>query len=154
MGLGVGLGVQQPMIAIQTIFNGPNLAVATSVMIFLQSLAGTIFLSVAQNIFEGKVQSIVVKTLPGVNPADVLGVGASDLGAAMRKKYPGQADAILDAYNEGLRSVFLISVIFACAGSVSLPFMEWRSVKKDKQSAATKSPEKGSDAPVEAEKST
>ncbi|OAA76741.1 sulfate permease 2 [Akanthomyces lecanii RCEF 1005] len=134
-GLGVGLGIQQPIIAAQTIFKGPELAIATSVLIFLQSLSGTVFLSVAQNVFEGKVQRVIQHTLPGVDAADVLGVGASDLGAAMKKKYPDQVDAILDSYNAGLQTVFLMGVVFACVSIVAIPLMEWRSVKRKEEVA-------------------
>lgn len=138
------------MIAVQTIFKGPDLAIATSILIFLQSLAGTVFLSVAQNVFEGKLQTVIKHDLPSVNPADVLGVGASDLAISLQKLYPDQLHAILDSYNEGLRAVFLISVIFTCASALSLPFMEWRNVKKK---AAAK-PAETSENEVDAEKST
>lgn len=121
------------MIAAQTMFKGPDVAISTSILIFLQSLAGTVFLSVAQNVFEGRLQSVLRSKLPDVNPADVLGVGAADVGRAMREKYPQQTDGILDAYNEGIRSVFLTSLIFACLAVFGIPFMEWHSVKKAKQ---------------------
>ncbi|ATY62230.1 sulfate permease 2 [Cordyceps militaris] len=129
-GLGIGLGIQQPIIAAQTTFTGSDLAIATSVLIFLQSLSGTVFLSVAQNVFQGTLLRVIQQTLPDVDPAEVLGVGASELGAAMQIKYPDRVGAILDAYNEGLRSVFLVSVVFACVGSLAVPLMEWRCVKK------------------------
>ncbi|OAA60827.1 sulfate permease 2 [Cordyceps fumosorosea ARSEF 2679] len=134
-GLGIGLGIQQPLIAVQTIFQDAELAVATSIVIFLQSLAGTVFISVAQNVFQGKVQDVIRQSLPDVDPADVLGVGASDLGVAMGRKYPDKLGAILDSYNDGLRSVFLISVVLACVSIVSLPLMEWRSVKSTEKPA-------------------
>lgn len=144
MGMGVGVGIQQPIIAAQTIFTGPEVAISTSILIFLQTLSGTVFLSVAQNSFESKMQSIIRHDIPSVNPEDVLNVGASELGDAMRLKYPSQVDAILDAYNRGLRSVFIMAVIFACLGALGLPFMEWRSVKKAKNGAtSTDKTEKG-----------
>lgn len=145
MGLGVGVGIQQPIIAAQTIFTGPEVAISTSILIFLQTFSGTIFLSVAQNSFEGKLQSIIRHEIPSVNPADVLNVGASELGDAMRLKYPNQVDAILDAYNRGLRSVFIMAVILACLGALGLPFMEWRTVKKAINGATStdKAEEKG-----------
>lgn len=80
-------------------------------------------------------QRVIQHTLPGVDAADVLGVGASDLGAAMRKKYPEQVDAILDSYNDGLGAVFLMGVVFACVSIVAIPLMEWRSVKKKEEAA-------------------
>lgn len=91
------------------------------------------FLSVAQNVFEGKVQRVIQHRLPGVDAADVLGVGASDLGAAMKKKYADQVDAILDSYNAGLQTVFLMGVVFACVSIVAIPLMEWRSVKRKEE---------------------
>ncbi len=138
LGLGIGLGIQQPIIAAQTVFEKADLALATTVIVLIQGFSGTLFLSVAQNIFQGKIKSEIRSSVPGVDPDVVLDTGASDLIPAMRAKYPQQLDGILTAYNHALTSVFTISLVLACMSVIGAGAMEWRSVKKKKQAAPTK----------------
>lgn len=138
LGLGVGLGIQQPIIAAQTVFEKADLALATTVIVFIQGFSGTLFLSVAQNVFRGKIQSEIRSRVPGVNPDDVLDIGASDLISAMGAKYPQQLESILTAYNYAIKSVFTISLALACMSVIGSAAMEWRSVKKKKQAEAAK----------------
>lgn len=133
IGIGIGLGAQQPVMAAQTVFKGADMALATSVLIFIQSLSGTVFLSVAENVFQTQVVKQLHQIVPSVDPEIVLHTGASQLHAAMRAEYPDEVDGILKAYNNALQQVFLIAVVLACLTVFGLVGMEWKSLKKAKE---------------------
>nr|XP_036581194.1 major facilitator superfamily transporter [Colletotrichum truncatum]KAF6789462.1 major facilitator superfamily transporter [Colletotrichum truncatum] len=143
MGLGVGLGGQQCIIAAQTVFEGGDIALATSVLMFLQSLGGAVFLAVAQNIFSSRLVSELHRNVPNVNPAVVIEAGASELISSMRKVYPESIDGIIDAYNKSLQTVFLIATILGCLTVFGAVFIEWKSVKKDLPESEEKHPADG-----------
>lgn len=136
MGVGIGIGAQQPLMVAQTVFKGPDIALSTSALIFTQTLAGTIFLSVAENIFQNQLISQLHKLVPEIDPRDIIKTGASSLQQFIKAKFPQDLNAILTAYNNAIRHVFLLSVIFACLNAIPDAFMEWVSpVKRGKPAA-------------------
>lgn len=120
------------MMAVQTVFEGNDMAIATSVLVFTQTLSGAIFISVAQNVFQTGLVKYLHKMVANVDPADVVQTGAADLYEVMSKRYPDDIDGILDAYNKALQQVFLISLVLSCLMAVGTMGMEWRSVKDKK----------------------
>ncbi|KAI8286503.1 Efflux pump aflT [Colletotrichum sp. SAR11_57] len=139
MGLGVGLGGQQCIIAAQTVFKGRDIALATSVLVFIQSLGGTVFLAVAQNIFSSRLVAELRRNVPNVNPAVVINAGASGLVDSMRKTYPDSVDGIIESYNKALQNVFLIATVLGCLTVLGIGFFEWKSVKENKPKTDVKS---------------
>ncbi|KAI8169254.1 Efflux pump aflT [Colletotrichum sp. SAR 10_70] len=139
MGLGVGLGGQQCIIAAQTVFKGRDIALATSVLVFLQSLGGTVFLAVAQNVFSSRLVAELRRNVPNVNPAVVINAGASGLVDSMRKTYPDSVDGIIESYNRALQNVFLIATVLGCLTALGIGFFEWKSVKENKPKTDVKS---------------
>ncbi|KAH9236437.1 hypothetical protein K456DRAFT_1770540 [Colletotrichum gloeosporioides 23] len=139
MGLGVGLGGQQCIIVAQTVFKGRDIALATSVLVFLQSLGGTVFLAVAQNIFSSRLVAELRRNVPNVNPAVVINAGASGLVDSMRKTYPNSVDGIIESYNRALQNVFLIATVLGCLTVLGVGFFEWKSVKENKPKTDAKS---------------
>ncbi|KKP02454.1 MFS transporter [Trichoderma harzianum] len=136
MGVGIGIGAQQPLMVAQTVFKGPDIALSTSALIFTQTLAGTIFLSVAENIFQNQLISQLHKLVPEIDPRDIIETGASSLRPFIEAKFPQYLTAVLTAYNNGIRHVFLLSVIFACLNAIPDAFMEWVSpVRRGKPAA-------------------
>ena len=131
MGVGIGSGIQQPIMAVQTVFEGADMAIATSVIVFIQAIAGTILLAIAQSILQSKIVS-EMSHIPGVDPMDIVEVGASELYNAVRQKYPSKLNTILDAYNLALRQVFLIATVLMCLTVLGAAAMEWKSVKSKK----------------------
>ncbi|KAG6016876.1 hypothetical protein E4U41_004333, partial [Claviceps citrina] len=51
-GIGVGLGMQQTMVAVQASLAGADVAIGTAIIIFAQTLGGALFICVAQNVFQ------------------------------------------------------------------------------------------------------
>lgn len=113
-------------------FQGRDVALATSLLIFLQSLGGTVFLAVAQNVFHSRLISELSRNVPNVNPVVVIDAGGSGLVESMRSIYPDSVDGIIGAYNKALQNVFLIATVLGCLTVFGCVFIEWKSVKKDK----------------------
>lgn len=124
-GIGTGCGIQQPLMAVKTVFEGADVALATSALMFIQAIAGTVMLSAAQNIFQGQLISEISR-IPKVDPRDIVDFGASDLHSAVKAKYPDKPDTIFDVYNNSLRKLFLSSVILMCLMAIGAASMEWR----------------------------
>lgn len=148
-GLGLGFGMQQPSVAAQTICSKKDVPTAISLMFFAQTLGGTMFVSVANNIFDNKLAESLSK-VPGLNGDLVSSVGATDL----RKYVPaGMLGEVLSDYSDALRTTFVVGVATVSVAILGAAFMEWRSIKPDagpggrpKSSESIKSDEKPKEA--------
>ena len=124
----------------QTIFTGPDISLGTSAMMFMQTLTGSVFLSVAQNIWQSKLLEELHSRVPEADPSVVIAHGASGLTAAMSKIYPEKTVAgILAAYAKALQNVWIIAVVLACLSIFGALFMEWKSVKASKEQVTERS---------------
>nr|GAT55036.1 major facilitator superfamily transporter [Mycena chlorophos] len=124
-GLGVGFGMQQPVMAAQTVLDLADVPTGTSLLMFLQTLGGSLFVSVGQNVFENKLVDGLA-AIPGINPDIVLSAGATTLRDAVPSQY---IPAVLVVYNHALVSAFYVSVAMGALSIVGALGMEWRSVK-------------------------
>ncbi|KAL7900215.1 hypothetical protein HDV64DRAFT_290797 [Trichoderma sp. TUCIM 5745] len=103
MGIGIGIGAQQPLMAAQTVFKGPDIAPSTSALIFTQTLTGTIFLSAAENIFQDQLVSQLQTLVPEIDPQAIINIGASNLRQTIEVKFPHYLTATLTAYNNSIQ---------------------------------------------------
>ncbi len=132
LGLGIGTGLQQPLVVAQTVLTGKDMALGTSLIIFAQTISGTIFSSVANNIFQSGLVTELSARVPAVDPAIVVAAGANGLVQSMTKIYPQYVGGILAAYAAALQKVWVIPVVLACLSVFGSTLVEWRSVKEKK----------------------
>ncbi|KAJ7082694.1 major facilitator superfamily domain-containing protein [Mycena belliarum] len=128
-GFGVGFGMQQPVIASQTVLSLHDIPIGTSLMMFMQTLGGALFVSVCQNVFTNKLVSGLASQVPGVNPLIVLSAGATSLRSSVDAQ---SLPAVLSVYNQALISAWYVSVAMACLSIVGALAMEWKSIKGKK----------------------
>ncbi|KAL2046031.1 hypothetical protein N7G274_001478 [Stereocaulon virgatum] len=128
-GLGVGMGMQQPNIAAQTVCELDDVPVATALTNFCLTLGGALFISVGQNLFTNKLVTNLVADVPNIDPSIVLKVGATNLRHAVN---PGNLSGVLTAYNGALIQAFRVSLAMACFSVIGALGMEWKSVKGKK----------------------
>jgi len=128
-GFGVGLAMQQSLIAAQTVLHINDVPIGTSVVMFCQTLGGALFISVAQNIFTNRLLSGLAQVVPDLNPGIVLATGATSLKDAIDPKFLG---GVLFVYNRALTNTFYISVAMASLSIIGALGMEWKSVKGKK----------------------
>lgn len=150
-GFGLGMGTQQPLVAVQNVLDLVDVPTGTTLLVFVQTISGSIFNSVAQSVFYNKLQEYTVKYAPGLNPAIVLGTGATAIKTTIPAEY---LDGVRLAYNNALNRVMLIPAVIAAVGVIFGFTMEWRSVKdKDKKKADAEAASEG-EPPSEAPKGT
>ncbi|KAJ6550029.1 major facilitator superfamily domain-containing protein [Mycena capillaripes] len=129
-GIGVGAGIQQPLLVAQAVLDPVDVPVGTSLILFMQTLGGSVFVSVGQNVFRSKLLSGLVSRVPGVDPAIVLNSGATSLHSAVDAKF---LPAVLAVYNDALVSAIYVCVAMATLSIVGSLATEWRNVKVMKE---------------------
>ncbi len=128
-GLGVGLGMQQPSVAAQTVLSRKDVSIGASLMMFSQTLGGAIFISVGNNIFDTRFAQNLGK-IPGIDVGSVATTGATDLKSTVAASLLPQ---VLVAYNDALRATFYLATALTCCTIFGSMAMEWKSVKKGQQ---------------------
>ncbi len=128
-GLGVGLGMQQPSVAAQTVLSRKDVSIGASLMMFSQTLGGAIFISVGNNIFDTRFAHNLVR-IPGIDVGSVAATGATDLKSIVPASLLPQ---VLVAYNDALRATFYLTTALTCCMIFGSMAMEWKSVKKGQQ---------------------
>ncbi|KAK3318185.1 major facilitator superfamily domain-containing protein [Apodospora peruviana] len=136
LGIGAGIGGQQSLMVPQTVLFGGDIAIGTSLVIFAQTLSGTVWLSVANNVFQDHLVHELAIRAPAADPQVVLSTGGSAVAESIRKIYPELVDQIVASYSDALKQVWLISVVLACLSVFGSVLQEWVSVKKDKEKDA------------------
>ncbi|KAJ7284547.1 major facilitator superfamily domain-containing protein [Mycena rebaudengoi] len=125
-GLGLGFGMQQPMVAAQTVLELSDVPIGTSILMFTQTLGGALFISVAQNVFSNKLTSGLIGKVPGLNPTIVLNTGATSIQHAIDPQFVAD---VLVVYNEALISAFYVATAMAALSLIGSLVMEWKSIK-------------------------
>ncbi|RAQ41712.1 MFS transporter [Aspergillus flavus] len=109
-GFGVGICNQVPMTAVQGFSKLEDVSSATGIMVMCQTLSGAYFVAIAQSIFANRMLQTVLTSASHLDPALVLGTGASEL----QKAFSGDdLTAVIAAYMVGIKDVFAFSL--ACA---------------------------------------
>ena len=127
IGAGIGMAIQQGVVAVQVVLPQDLVPIATSLILFSQSLSGAVFVSVGSSILRNKLESgLEAAKLPGVNVVQILDAGATEV----RSIVPAdQLQKVLVIYNNALDKVFIIAVPLAAMAMVCAFGLEWRSLK-------------------------
>ncbi|KAJ7636653.1 major facilitator superfamily transporter [Roridomyces roridus] len=133
-GIGVGAGIQQPLMAVQAIMKPEDVATGTTLVLFLQTLGGTVFVSVSQNVLRSKLLSGLISRVPSINPSVILDGGATSLRTAVDGTL---LPAVLDVYNDALVGAYYVAVAMAVFCVVGALGSEWKSVKRKKDDDLT-----------------
>jgi hypothetical protein len=128
-GFGVGLAMQQPLIAVQTVLPLADVPVGTALIMFVQTFGGALFVSVAQNVFTNRLVSGLLEEARGFDASMILRLGATTLKTAVPPQFlPG----VLIAYNRALTQTWYVSVAMSCLTVIGTAALEWKSVKGKK----------------------
>nr|ARP51716.1 toxin efflux transporter MFS [Phyllosticta cirsii] len=128
-GVGVGFCLQQPMVAVQTVLDIKDVPVGASLIVFVQSLGGAMFVSVGETVLSNGLVKGLAKHAPSVHSPEVLETGVSRLRLHFSKEV---LPAIILSYNDALTQVFLVATVMAAFTIVGGVFVEWKSVKGEK----------------------
>ncbi|KAI1119707.1 major facilitator superfamily domain-containing protein [Nemania abortiva] len=134
-GLALGSGFQLPIIVGQASVDLVDISTVTAMLLFFQTLGGSLFVSGAQAGFANRLLQVLPYLAPGVDPKQVLSVGASDI----HRKYPAKdVPGIIMSYREGLVVTYAIATTSAGVAFLSNLFLSWKRLDIDalKQAAA------------------
>lgn len=126
-GVGRGLGLQMPMVAIQNQLAPAEIASGMSLLVFSSTLGGALFLSFADTIFTNSLQSLLPNDAPTVSVEKVINAGAYGIRHAVSKSaLPG----VLRAYAQSIDDVFYMCTALAIACFVFSWGMGWKDIRK------------------------
>ncbi|KAJ5691963.1 major facilitator superfamily transporter [Penicillium macrosclerotiorum] len=133
-GFGVGLGIQQPILAAQTVLPPPDISTGIAIIFFGQQLGGTIFLQVAETVFSHSLKN-GLENLPGLGPekADAIAIaGATEFRTMVSSSLLSE---VLKVYNRAIAHTWYISLSLSCVAIIPVLFMEWRTIKAKRSGA-------------------
>lgn len=133
VGLGIGFGWQQPLVAVQTVLDLADVPIATAMLSFAQTLGGSLFVSVAQTAFSNKLAQELAGRAPDLDVSAILDGGAADLAKLVPGRY---LPDVIDSYNNGLVSTFTVGTAMVALSTLGCAFVQWNSVKGKKTDVA------------------
>ncbi|KAH8169375.1 major facilitator superfamily protein [Sarocladium implicatum] len=131
-GAGMGLALTQPINAVQTVLPREDIPTGLTLVNFMNFVGGTIFVSVSQGLLTNTLNSELRRSIPDLDVTALMGQGATDLSEAVSRD---QLPVLLDAYNLGLRHVFLCAMAVSCLAFASSCFLEWKTVKPQQEAS-------------------
>ncbi|KAJ5097785.1 hypothetical protein N7456_008506 [Penicillium angulare] len=139
-GLGIGLGQQQPQIAIQAVLPKADIPAGASIVVLLQTLSGAIFVTVGQNVLQNKLMQNLNTAFPSGSIFDVskiITVGTSNLRSIVSAE---DLDKVVVAYNSALTRVFLVAAIMSSLTIIGSLSVEWKSIKPPSKKESQQQP--------------
>ncbi|PNS20386.1 hypothetical protein CAC42_5836 [Sphaceloma murrayae] len=128
LGAGMGLGLQQPNIAAQTVLARKDSPIGVSLIVLAQTLGGGIFASVAQNVLNSRLIKNLVDFPVRIDAHQIVNAGATDI----RRIIPAENLAeFLVLYNDAITKGFTVAVGCAAVLIIGALSMEWASTKKN-----------------------
>ena len=132
-GFGLGLGVQQTGLAIQAVLARRDVPIGGAFNYFGFGLGGSIFVSVADNIFINHYAANLAG-IPNLPPHFASDVGATALRTVVP---PDHFDAVLVAYNAALRDCWYVGVALSALLAPVALGMEWKDIRKKQRGSGT-----------------
>lgn len=121
------------MLAVQTALDQSLVPVATSLVIFVQTLGTAVFLAVSNTLFDQSLVSELSVNAPNVDPAQVIAAGATGFrGQVSVEDIPG----ILLSYSNSIDRVFYIAAALGVVAFVTSNFLGWIDLRSKKPVAA------------------
>jgi hypothetical protein len=125
-GFGIGLCNQIPVMAAQALAKNEDIATVTAVLMFFQTLGGTIWVSAAQAGFSNRLVQALEEKITGIDVARVVAVGTTEY----RHFFPMDAiRGIQDSYMEGVTVVFIIILVVAAASFPASLLAPWTNIR-------------------------
>ncbi|RHZ59798.1 dynein heavy chain [Aspergillus thermomutatus] len=121
-GIGIGLGNQVPMTALQSFSKPEHIAPTTGVMLMCNSISGAYFVTAAQSIFANHMLKELASNAPNIDPVQALTTGASEVSRVFQG---ADLAAVHEAYMAGIKDVFAFSLAgaaFTVLLSLAIPF--------------------------------
>lgn len=129
-GLGLGLVLQGPNVAAQTVLPDSDVSIGLSLLNFVSFLAGSVFITTSQTLLENKLAQGLERVIPGLDTSALADGGATSLRSMVSKE---KLSIVLDVYNDSIRSIWYLALGLSCLIFLASLGMKWRSVKDRKK---------------------
>lgn len=126
-GLGLGLGVQMPVVAVQTVLPSAQVPIGMAIATFFQLFGSAVFIAAAQAVFNNTLIQRVTDNVPSVSPTSLLHAGSAGIRSLVS---PEDLPAILTAFNIAIRNAFYLALGVTVASVVTSLGMEWKNIMK------------------------
>lgn len=103
------------------------------IVVLFQTLSGTIFITVGQNVLQNKPKRNLDVAFPSGSTFDVsqlTTMGATELRSVVPA---GDLHTVIVAYNNALTRVFLVAVVMSALTIVGSSSVEWKNIKQVKK---------------------
>ncbi|KAK5989522.1 Efflux pump apf11 [Cladobotryum mycophilum] len=128
LGLGTGMGGQQAIVGIQAAAGPSDVAYASSAVLLMNMLGGSIFICVGQNLFLQEMAR-VAHQLKSIDKETLM----SGFGNIKDKLSPEEIKIAVQGYNDGTTHVFTLVLVLCCLSSLAWPLLKWNSIKGKKE---------------------
>ncbi|KAF2761140.1 MFS general substrate transporter [Pseudovirgaria hyperparasitica] len=127
LGIGLGLGLQQGLVVVQTVLRRADVATGTVFVLFVRFLGTAICLPIGQAIF---LNSLVknLTGMPSIDPSEIANTGATNIRDMVSGK---ELSLLLFGYNDALVNTFYVAVGLGCASVIGTVTVEWRRLGQD-----------------------
>lgn len=127
-GVGVGLSLQQPLIAAQTVLSKGDTPTGMSIMVFGQTLGAAMTLSVGEAVFLNRLRTNLEQDL-GLLIEDATTLSRGGFSAIV-SRLPTEKIPLLPAVtSKVVTQTFYVAVALAALSIVGAVFMEWKSIR-------------------------
>ncbi|MFW0794421.1 MDR family MFS transporter [Gordonia sp. CPCC 205515] len=124
LGIGMGMSMQNLVLAVQNNVPASQLGAATSTVTFFRSLGGAAGVSVLGAVLSNHVTDLITQGLTAAG-VDMSKAGGSGAGLSNLKDLPGPiADIVRGAYGDGIARIFFIAGILAAITLVAVLFIK------------------------------
>jgi hypothetical protein len=131
-GAGVGMGLNQPETAAQTVFDIADVPTSTAIILSCQILGGAIFLSVGNSVLDNRFLHILAATAPHLDALQILDAGVTGF---LRQDQLGLDSAtqvlVAQAFNTAATETFRVAAVLGGLSFLAALGMEWKSVKEE-----------------------
>lgn len=120
LGLGMGMLMQNLVLAVQNTVHTADLGIASSLVAFFRSLGGTIGVSVLGAVLATQVTDLITKGLTALGITGD-GAGSGEVGIGSLGELPGPiADIVRAAYGDGTATIFVIASVMAAVAVLAV----------------------------------
>jgi EmrB/QacA subfamily drug resistance transporter len=124
LGTGIGMTMQNLVLAVQNTVAATDLGAASSAVAFFRSLGGTIGVSVLGAVLSTRVGDLIMKGLAQIPGAAAAASGSGDVGLSSFADAPAPIrELIRVSYGDATGRIFLISALVAAVAVVSIVFI-------------------------------
>ena len=131
-GIGAGISLQQPLVAIQTVLPRVDIPKGLALALLGQTLGCSIFVCVAQAVLTNSLDHGLA-AIHGLSPQlqEIAKTGPAAFGSEVPQDL---LPAVLKAYNGAIAATFWVAIALSVVAFLTSIGMEWRSIKKKKSS--------------------